>query len=164
MIKDEIEEFEKQYDLRLSYSWYLKDVSKRDFHYEKLFPTAKKLVYGCYSRFVDTDFVLSDKPDRVFCILRKERFQSDGKQNPLHKFNVENGFQVIGEGGDWETKDRLDGDYFEYETTIDKELTIMELLIKSDFVVRRSYDCQHYGFNSWKLDDDGVTLNIILDS
>ena len=35
MIKDEIEEFEKQYDLRLSYSWYLKDVSKRDFHYEK---------------------------------------------------------------------------------------------------------------------------------
>jgi len=162
MKEKEIKEFVEKCDLRCLYDWYLKDISQYDFHNKVPFPTGRRLRYGCYSYFVDTDFVMSDKPDRVFNISRIKEDGGD-TDGDLHKFNVENGFQVSVEGG-WKTKDRLDGNYYEYETTFDKELTICQLLVKSDFVVRRSGDCQHYGFNSWELLEDGVTLDICVDS
>jgi len=156
MKEKDIKEFTKECDLRCVYDWYLKDISQCDFHHKVPFPTGRRLRYGCYSYFVDTDFIMSDKPDRVFNI---SRVKDDGD---LHKFNVDNGFQVSVDGG-WETKDRLDGNYYEYEVTFDNELTIYQLLIKSDFVIRRSGDFQHNRFHSWELLEDGLTLDITID-
>ena len=161
MEEKEIKEFRAKCHLRCNYDWYLKDISQYDFYNKVPFPTGRRLLYGLYSDFVDKDFVLSDKPDRVF-MMTMEEHSPFGKE-VLHKMNVDNGFQVNVEGS-METKDRLDGNYYEYETTFVKELTICQLLIKSDLVVRRSGDCQHNSFNSWDLSEDGVTLDIHVDS
>ena len=111
----EVTDLLKECHTRYMYDFYLREISYSDFFNKVPFPTGRRLVYGCFDYFIDTDFVMSDKPDRT----DNERSES--------------------------------GKYFEYESTFDKELTIYELLVKSDSVVRKSGDNHHNGFGGWNL-------------
>jgi hypothetical protein len=63
----------------------------------------------------------------------------------------------------YKTQEDLNGRYYVYETELVKDFTWEELLIKTDFLIRRSGKTYDTGFNSFHLRDDGV-LEVIMDS
>jgi len=142
-----IEKFHEECDLKYRFAVYLRDKSFLDFNNKVPFPNARKLVYGCYDLWVDEDFVVSDKPERVS--MHTMGKDSNGEE-VLKKVNVGNSLK--------------DGNYYEYETTFDKDFTTCELIIKTDFVLSRSGDKQHWCFTGWDLDEDGETIQIRTDS
>ena len=119
------EEFLRTYNLLNVYGFFLDDFKLIDFK-QIPYPNVRKLQYGLYSYFVDTDnFVFSDKPDKIFTDV-------------------------------YRTQENLNGEYYVYETELVKDFTWEELLIKTDGLIRRSGKTYDTGFNSFDLRDDGV--------
>ena len=153
-----VEDFHTEQDLKYRYAFYLSDKTVGHF-YKVLFPNARKLVYGCYDLWVDTDFVLSDKPERVFLHTMEknskgeEVLKSKNLGNNLKYSNLKN---LI--------KSPMDAIYYEYESSFEKDLITNELIVKTDFVLSRSGDKQHWCFVNWELEEDGETIRIHTDS
>jgi len=119
------EEFLRTYNLLNVYGFFLDDFKLIDLK-QIPYPNVRKLQYGLYSYFVDTDnFVFSDKPDKIFTDV-------------------------------YRTQENLNGEYYVYETELVKDFTWEELLIKTDGLIRRSGKTYDTGFNSFDLRDDGV--------
>ena len=119
------EEFLRTYNLLNVYHFFLDDFKLIDLK-QIPYPNVRKLQYGLYSYFVDTDnFVFSDKPDKIFTDV-------------------------------FRTQEDLNGRYYVYETELVKDFTWEELLIKTDGLIRRSGKTYDTGFNSFDLRDDGV--------
>ena len=119
------EEFLRTYNLLNVYGFFLDDFKLIDLK-QIPYPNVRKLQYGLYSYFVDTDnFVFSDKPDKIFTDV-------------------------------YRTQENLNGEYYVYETELVKDFTWEELVIKTDRLIRRSGKTCDTGFNSFDLRDDGV--------
>lgn len=118
-------EFIRTYHLLNVYHFFLDDFKRIDLN-KIPYPNVRKLEYGLYDIFVDTDnFVFSDKPDKIFTDV-------------------------------FRTQEDLNGRYYVYETELVKDFTWEELLIKTDRLIRRSGKTFDTGFNSFDLRDDGV--------